>query len=85
MQVLHRGTIATPSFFSWLSVFAKVSSSLNRPVKVLLWIIHRSLQDNTLKSQQQTYSAVTHMVDDILVYDEQTHVSMEITLQKKEK
>lgn len=24
------------------------------------------------------------MVDDILVYDEQTHVSMEITLQKKE-
>lgn len=25
------------------------------------------------------------MLDDILVYDEQTHVSVEITLQKKEK
>lgn len=72
-----------PASFSWLAFFVKLSSSLNRPGKILLWVIHRKPPDEHFWSLHSGPFLLQHTAYDFPVCDEPTHVSVEITPPKE--
>lgn len=64
-----------------LSFFAKVNSSL-RLLKILHWVIHKSVQNNIQNLNREPVKAIRHMVSYILSTVDNS-ISMPITLHRE--